>query len=526
MDCNAPIILEIQDKIKELGDLPLFSATINRIQKIGSDPDSNAAALSSEITKDVGLTTTLLRLANSSFYSRGNSNTTLISRSIVLLGFDTIMNLSLTLKLIDSFQNEHPSSHITRLLVTAYQSASLARDLAIRTGLRNVEEVYTCTLLHTVGAIALAYFLPEKYQLLQDQLHQSPLSKHQLEKNILGTTIEQIGQCMAHSWEFPDTIVRTMEHFDINTDDRPRGDLQINRAVSSLATDLVAKLHASNSSPLSFADIVTGMTNIIGLDHKIIENCLVDSYRSSAALASIYGLKTETLIPDSNPSNDSSRDRLASRLAYLGTHINTDETLSDAPASEQPHNTAASAIANRIVNPVIADQPVIDMENLFQYVQEITALTTSGASLNLIFTKTIEGIQRSAGFDRTALCLISPDHSSYAARLVYGDDTTCLKDYFSLPVDINDDIFSSILMTGNEIVVNDSREASWTKVLKNDFYTSTGALSFIVSGLRLSNKPLGFFYADNKNTATNSEQHRCFSQFIGQVRLAVKMSAS
>ena len=65
MDCSVTIIHEIENKIKELGDLPLFSATINRIQRIGSDPDSNASILSAEISRDLGLTTALLRLSNS-----------------------------------------------------------------------------------------------------------------------------------------------------------------------------------------------------------------------------------------------------------------------------------------------------------------------------------------------------------------------------------------------------------------------------------------------------------------------------
>ena len=528
MDCSAPIILEIQDKIKELGDLPLFSATINRIHKIGSDPDSNAAVLSTEITKDVGLTTTLLRLANSSYYGRGKGNISLISRSIVLLGFDTIMNLSLTLKLIDSFQNEHPSSHISRLLVTAYQSASLARDIAMRTGLQNVEEVYTCTLLHSVGSIALAYFLPDKYQQLQEQLQTTDLPQHKLEQQIIGATIDEIGQCMANSWEFPESIVRTMEHFEINSDERPRGTLQINRALSSLANDLVAKLHAPDSSPLSFSEMVTGMTDIIGLDHKIIENCLVDSYRSSTELASIYGLKAEALAPDISPTDDSLRDRLANRLAYLGASTRQQPEERDPDPEDQAGDDSGQRPQARptAARPAVAPvEPVIDMGNLFQYIQEITALTSSSSSLNVIFAKTIEGIQKSAGFDRAALCLISPDHTSYAARLVYGEDTDNLKGYFSSPVDTGADIFSTVLMEGNEIVVSDTRNKAWDKVLKGDFYNTTGAQSFIISGLRLGNKPLGFFYADSKNTVVNSEQHRCFSQFITQARLALKMSA-
>jgi len=523
MECSAPIIHEIENKIKELGDLPLFSATINRIHKIGSDPDSNAAVLSNEITKDVGLTTTLLRLANSSYYGRGNGKISVISRGIVLLGFDTIMNLSLTLKLIDSFQHEHPSNQISRLLVTAYQSASLARDIAIRTGLKNIEEVYTCTLLHTVGEIAVAYFLPEKFQQLQDQLQLSNLPKGQIEQEIFGVTIDQIGQCLATSWEFPDTIVRTMEHFDSKTDDRPRGALQLNRALSSLSSDLVAKLHDGDSNPESFTDIITGLTDIIGLDHEIIENCLVESYRSSTELAAIYGLKPETLVPDTTPSEDTVRDRLANRMAYLGSNTkpHADET---APAATD----AATAATDQDVT--ITDnsnnKDAIDMERLFQYIQEITALTSSNSSLNLIFAKTIEGIQQCAKFDRTALCLISPDHKNYAARLVYGNDTDSLKTYFSLAVDPNADIFSLVLTEGNEIVVSDSREKTWHKVLKNDFYKTTGGQSFIVSGLKLGNKAVGFFYADNMTNAISAEQHRCFSQFITQARLALKMSAT
>lgn len=514
MDCKAAIIEEIEQRIKKVGDLPLFSATVNRIRQISSDPDSNAMVLSKEITKDVGLTTTLLKLANSPYYNRGNK-ISVISRGIVLLGYETIMNLSLTLKLIESFQHEHPSNKLSRLLVNAFQAASFAKDLALRGGVKNIEEIYTCTLLHLVGEISVAYFLTDKYQQLMTTKQQSPDISEDLEREILGVTMTQIGQCLARNWEFPDTVVRTMEHYNpAKQQGRPKGAVQISRALASLSSQMISQMQHEHSDSLPYSDLLKYTADIIGITDEDVEASLSTSFKSSYELASLYGLDKDQLMPDLHSSQDEKRDRMANKLAYLNSELSPKAVMSSAPASAEVSPATITA--------------VVSQEKLLDYIQEITTLITTSANLHQVFSLAIEGIKQSAGFDRAALCLISPDQQSYTARVLTGDNCEPLKDYFQQAVDPEHDLFSSVLLNGNEMIVQDVFNPSWTKSLKNDFAKTTQACCFITAGLHLNTKPIGFIYADRcqQGSAIAPEQHRCFSQILSQVRLALKMSAN
>ncbi|MFC1749143.1 HDOD domain-containing protein [Pseudomonadota bacterium] len=110
----------IKQKIEKLGDLPVFTASVNQICKMSADPDADAMSLSQAVLKDANLSVKLLRLANSPYYNRGLGKISVVSRAVIMLGFETVKNLSLTMKFIEGFQSEHPLIDMDKLLVRAY----------------------------------------------------------------------------------------------------------------------------------------------------------------------------------------------------------------------------------------------------------------------------------------------------------------------------------------------------------------------------------------------------------------------
>ncbi len=66
-------VQELGARMESMGDLPVFSASVNRIRKISADPGSNSMDLAREAMKDPGFSLKRLRLANASYYSRGLS---------------------------------------------------------------------------------------------------------------------------------------------------------------------------------------------------------------------------------------------------------------------------------------------------------------------------------------------------------------------------------------------------------------------------------------------------------------------
>ena len=571
-------IAEITQRIEKTGDLPVFSASVNRIRQISSSTEATAMSLSKEATKDVNLTAKLLRLANSSYYNRGKGKISVISRAVVILGFNTVKNQCLTMKLIDSFQHEHPSIGMNKMLVNAYLTAGFVREVASKAGIKDVEEAYTCALLHNLGEIAIAYFLPEKFSLMEDMRINQKIPQKEIEKRVLGGPINSVGQILAKTWEFPSNIVTTMEPFNPDKDGT-KNSVQMNKALCSLASSVVKTLQTPDEdSDNSLNDMLGNLAKAAGLQPAAIENSLSDSFKMSCELATEYGLKQETLMPALVDSGDEKRDRIATSLAYFASN-KVDDAKRTAPltastnrdsestsvASEQPmkntstltniENTESTSQAfpedSKISSPkseqVVAVKPTVEMTasdkktktvtekiNSLDFdaqlliLQEITFLISKQASLQQVFQKSLEGIIKGVGFDRAMLSLISPDRTNYAARLVMGEQSSLLQDYFKSPINEEHDIFSKVLMEGSELLIEDITEAGWARVIKKDFLEKCGADAFIVASLRLGTKAIGFIYADNgvSNQAISSDQHRGFIQFIAQARLAIQMGAA
>ena len=121
------------------------------------------------------------------------------------------------------------------------------------------------------------------------------------------------------------------------------------------------------------------------------------------------------------------------------------------------------------------------------------------------------------------LCLLSPDRASYSARIALGKDAEDLKRYFSFPVDTGRDLFSKVLMEGNELVVDNAHDPAWRSLIRDDFFAQIKTSGFMLSALRHRNKPVGLFYADKaiSSTPITTEERRGFSQFVAQAKLAL-----
>lgn len=56
---------------------------------------------------------------------------------------------------------------MTKMLVYTYLTVGFVREIATNAGVKDIDEGYTFALLHNLGEIAVAYFLPEKYSIMR-----------------------------------------------------------------------------------------------------------------------------------------------------------------------------------------------------------------------------------------------------------------------------------------------------------------------------------------------------------------------
>lgn len=540
-------INSIRARIEKVGDLPIFNTSLTIVRRVSSDPDSHSMELAQAVMKDVNLSIKLLALANSPYFNRGMGKIGSVTRAVVLLGFDTVKSLCLTLKLIESFQHQHPSIGLSNMVVRAYLTAGFVRDVAMKCGIKDIEESYICALLHGLGEIAVGYFLPDKF------IEMLTLTKHhdvpwlQAQKTVLGTSLAEIGQTLAGIWEFPSKVISTLKDYDPKIAGSVRNTLQLNHALASFATQAVGSLYVEHGKPdVSLHELLSQISKAAGVSTDVVENSLNNSFKMSCDLAKEYGLDEKFLQPIVLESGDDMRDKLARAFSY---YASSSAASAKAQATAMPKLKGAtlggkaakldvsiaylkpalpSALLNPHTNLATPTQLVPSRGNptiQLEIIQEITALVTSAASLSVLFVKILEGLQRGVGFDRAMLCLINPQRNAYSGRIALGEGADALKNYFSRPIDIKVDLFSKILMEGADLMVEDVHEPSWNDLIDGDFSAVTGATSFMISSLRSSTKAVGFFYADNaiNKDPITPEHRRGFLQFAAQARLALQV---
>lgn len=515
----------LKKQIDQHGDLPVFSASVNHICSVSSDPNADVMSLSQEVLKDANLSIKLLRLANSPYYARGKSKIGVISRAIIVLGFQTVKNLSLTMKFIESFQDEHPSIDMDRLLVRSYISAGFVRSLALSMGVKDAEETYTCALLHELGEISVATYLPEKYVDIMTMNSENGAASEKNERNILGATFRILGKELAASWEFSSKVVATMAADVSNIRSQITKPLELNKALSSLSSKIIASLYSgnTNTSSSNYQSLMQNLSIATGIKCDKLENSLSDSFKMSCDLAKTYGLSAKKLMPVVADTGDESRDKVARQFSFfVGSKLSKQKL--DVDKNKNPSVNQTNKESNPDSQTNEKDDHSLQPLLQLQYIQDITSLITDSAKLNTILVKVLDGIHAAAGFSRVSLNLIGTDRKSYISRIAIGEDKELIKEYFQRPINPNNDIFSRVVLENVDVFVEDSNDKRWENVLPDKFIEKIKTKHFIAAPLKSRTKPLGFIYADkgSSNIPISAEQHRAFIQFVAQARLALQ----
>jgi HD-like signal output (HDOD) protein len=201
--------LEIKRRriIEEIKALPTLPVIMLKILECIDDPHSSANDLRDIIINDLAISSKVLSLSNSAYY--GYQKEILdITRSIVFLGFETVIDVALSVSL-GSLLN--PSKNNLIISLSDLWEHSIATGEACRLCAKEKlylykERAFIIGLMHDIGKIALYCFFPGEFNSAIKKALDNDRFIFDTEKNELGFTHCDAGVWLADKWNLPPAI--------------------------------------------------------------------------------------------------------------------------------------------------------------------------------------------------------------------------------------------------------------------------------------------------------------------------------
>jgi len=207
--------LHFEQHARNTDFLPPAFELIPRLLVLLDDPETNSDTLADIIRVDAGLTTDILRAANSSVYA-GACRTESLQQAIVRLGLRDIYRLLTTIITSPGIMNlDAFGFQRVDLWQHSVACGTAAQILARNFADQDPEVAYTAALLHDIGKLVMAQVAKADYLAVLDACEPANRPHFRAEQQAFECDHAGIGSMLLKRWRFPDNIVAAVKfHHD------------------------------------------------------------------------------------------------------------------------------------------------------------------------------------------------------------------------------------------------------------------------------------------------------------------------
>lgn len=253
----------INNIISKIEDFPTLPTIYTKLNEVTSDPKSTANDVANIIAQDQASASKVLRLVNSPAYGFKRTITT-ISQSVVLLGFEEIKNIVLTISIIDTFKDLGNSNYLKPIDLWKYSIAIgiVSRVIADTLEVKSSEKVFLCGILHGIGKLLFMKMIPDMYEKVLSYSYENKVSTRETEVKIIGMHNSTAGRLLAEKWNLPHDIKNVIKYYNIGDKD---GEFDFNIAIVHIASVAVDILELGSSGEFKERSINPIAFNKLGL---------------------------------------------------------------------------------------------------------------------------------------------------------------------------------------------------------------------------------------------------------------------
>jgi len=184
--------------------LPTLNTVITELFQVITDANSSFKQLFDIVRYDQAISSKIISIANSAYYSRGSSVVNL-ERAMIVIGFEEIKNIIMCLAFLKEILGRWNLSQkdVTALWTHSLSVANAAKVLSTKTMTEEAEKVFTVSILHDVGKVFF-YAYGDQYRQLEKESMETGRDLCALERETFGIDHQEVGYYISVKWRFPD----------------------------------------------------------------------------------------------------------------------------------------------------------------------------------------------------------------------------------------------------------------------------------------------------------------------------------
>lgn len=448
-------------------ELPALAAVVQDLHRLTLGHKSSVQQLADVLLRDAALTTKVLRIGNSVYYNPSQEPIRTISRAIVLIGFDNVRQIGLSVSLIDGLLARSSREQLAELLAQSFHAAVQARNIAGYVLSRSDEEVFIAALLHNVGELAFWGCAGEAADELAAALAQPGVDADEVVMHLLGTSFRQLSLALVKGWNLGDTVSLALQSSSQN-------DPAV-KAVTLGTKISQAALEGWDSAAME--SLVGQLASFIGVTPQEAMQQVLASAEETVKMAATFGASQLCkLIPNTDPEQI--------RL-------------------QQEQRKARLLQPNLLI--------------LQQALQDLGLMVSKRADLGLVLDTLFKGLHQGTGLERIMLVVLADGQSCFRCKRVIGEGTAVWAHDFILPVEqtAQPHIFSYALRNKEALWMGVPASYNLNELVTQPIRQRLGQGMFFIAPLLAGTREIGLLYADSRvsGRALKHEQFVAFQRF-------------
>ncbi|RMG18541.1 MAG: HDOD domain-containing protein [Planctomycetota bacterium] len=243
----SAVAAEIVAKIRDLPPLP---SVVVRMHELLTDANTTAREIERLLASEPAIASKVLCIANSAYYGVGQRVGTL-SHAVMVLGFNTVRNVVFASSLMRSLDAcaAEGSYDPFRFWQHSIATGAACKLLARRLQLPHQEEYFLVGLLHDLGKVVLAGWVPVEEAERVRALTAEGEDEHAAERAVLGTDHAEVGAELLARWRLPIFHVEAVRHHHTPALSKERRASQVIHVADALTHALLLGVGERDSFP-------------------------------------------------------------------------------------------------------------------------------------------------------------------------------------------------------------------------------------------------------------------------------------